>query len=186
MDSSHGTRPRRSQSVRRRTIDDTLSGLSYFYFLSSEICDRSWESFWRRDGQQGGISLCREQREFLQISIIGNRSARSDDLAKRCFLLDLERDPGIYRIASFDQIQFQERHRHHTQSCSKHHRSLQRHPSHTRYSLSASQSCDQSNGRQVFHNLTFNLALETRSTLKLVSKMQKVQNNCCTTVPLKV
>ena len=50
MDSSHGTRPRRSQSVRRRTIDDTLSGLSYFYFLSSEICDRSWKSFWRRDG----------------------------------------------------------------------------------------------------------------------------------------
>ena len=26
MDSSHGTRPRRSQSVRRRTIDDTLTG----------------------------------------------------------------------------------------------------------------------------------------------------------------
>ena len=26
MDSSHGTRPRRSQSVRRRTIDDTLPG----------------------------------------------------------------------------------------------------------------------------------------------------------------
>ena len=50
MDSSHGTRPRRSQSVRRRTIDDTLSGLSYFNFFPVKICDRSWESFWRRDG----------------------------------------------------------------------------------------------------------------------------------------
>ena len=33
MDSSHGSRPRRSQSVRRRTIDDTLSGLSNLHFL---------------------------------------------------------------------------------------------------------------------------------------------------------
>ena len=33
MDSSHGTRPRRSQSVRRRTIDDTLSGQLYFILI---------------------------------------------------------------------------------------------------------------------------------------------------------
>lgn len=61
---------------------------------------------------------------------------------KDCFLLST-RSPH-YRMA-FDRIQFQERHRQHSQSC-KHHRSLQRHQSHTRCPLS-SQSCDQSNGR---------------------------------------